>query len=401
LSDRHRKTLVRGGTYPHYVSAPNGAGYLLYSHKGTLLAVPFNLSRLETRGTAVPVLDGVAYETLSGAAHFDVSRTGTLVYRKASGGIADRVTMVQWLDASGKKERLLPKPNAYGDLRLSPNGEQIAVVIGEGLSRDIWVYDPQRDVMTRLTFGDGFYSSPLWSPDGRYMVFSSSTGSLFSTRADGVAQPQSLTQGKNDQPTSFSPDGKRLAYQELRKEPGSTGWQIWTVPIEDSGGQLRAGKPERFLKDQFDDCCSVISPDGQWLAYESNESGKYEVYVRTFLPRAAGQGGKWPISNSGGRLPVWSRTNRELFYQSGKQILAVKYTAKGDTFMPEKPRVWAANVEGATEVGGASWFDLAPDGKRLAVEVPASTPEPPKPEHEVTLLFNFFDELRRRVPVGK
>ncbi len=125
------------------------------------------------------------------------------------------------------------------------------------------------------------------------------------------------------------------------------------------------------------------------------------MYVRAFLPGAAGQGGKWQISNSGGQLPVWSRKSRELFYQSGEQIIAVKYTVKGDAFVAEKPRVWAAKLAWATKVGGATWFDLAPDGKHLAVEVPAGTPEPPKPEHEVTLVFNFFDELRRRVPVGK
>ena len=180
-------------------------------------------------------------------------------------------------------------------------------------------------------------------------------------------------QGKNAQTPSFSPDGKRFAYSEFNSESGAGGIQIWTVPVEDSGGQLRTGKPELFFKSQFDEYFPVFSPDGKWLAYESNESGKNEVYVR-------------------------SRKNRELFYQSDDQIMAVKYNVKNDVFVPEKPRVWAAKLAGATQFRGALWFDLAPDGKHLAVEVPVSTPEVPKPEHEVTLVFNFFDELRRRVP---
>jgi serine/threonine protein kinase len=405
LSDRRRSTLVRGGTSPHYVGLSNGPGHLVYSHKGTLFAIPFDLNRLETRGTAVRVLDGVNYEAFSGVAHFAVSRTGTLVYRKWDGGTADRVTTVQWLDASGKNEPLLRKPGNYKDLSLSPDGKRLAVSVGEGSTRDICVYDPQRDMMTRLTFGGGLYVSPVWSPDGRYVVFGSEVGGpgVSWARGDGAGQPQVLPESKDDQPASFSPDGKRLAYNRLNTESGGATWQIWTVPIEDSGGQLKAGKPEQFLKTRFNDLTPVFSPDGRWLAYESNESGRYEVYVGTFLPGPSVRGGKWQISNSGGRLPVWSHKNRELLYQSGTQIMAMDYTVRGDSFVPGKLRVWASKLEGAPEGEGGipTWFDLAPDGKRLAVEVPVGKPEPPKPQHEVTLVFNFSDELRRRVPVGK
>lgn len=397
LADRRRKTLVRGGSSPLYVATSNGVGHLLYSNKGTLFAIPFDLNRLATRGTAVPVLDGIAYEGIGGAPHFDISRTGILVYRKASRGAADRVTTIQWLEAAGKKERLLAKPGAYGAPSLSPDGKRLAVEVGAESRRDVWVYDTQREGLTPLTFGGGFYVSPIWSPDGRYVVFGSagSVAGMFWARADGAGQPWALTQGKNDRPSSFSPDGKRLAYFEQDNASGSVGLQIWTVPVEDSGGQLRAGKPEQFLKTQFRDCCPVFSPNGQWLAYESNESGRTEVYVRAFRPGAAGQGGKWPISNGGGESPRWSRKDRELLYQAGDQMMAVKYMVKDDVFVAEKPRVWAAKLGGATD------FDLSPDGKRLAVVTPVETPEPPKREHEVTMVFNFFDELRRRAPVGK
>jgi Tol biopolymer transport system component len=170
--------------------------------------------------------------------------------------------------------------------------------------------------------------------------------------------------------------------------------QIWTVPLEDRGGQLKAGKPEQFLKSSFADATPEFSPDGRWLAYQSNESGKIEVYVRAFPPPSSGQGSKVPFSNSGGTGPRWSRNGRELVYQSGDQIMVASYTVNGDTFVADKPRVWIANL------GGTQW-DLAPDGKRVAVLIPAETAEAPKQEHEVVFLLNFFDELRRRVPVGQ
>jgi Tol biopolymer transport system component len=274
-------------------------------------------------------------------------------------------------------------------------------VVGKVSGSDIWIYDARRDVMTPLTFGGGLYQSPTWSPDGSYVIFTSLTDGMFWVRADGAGQPQPLLTSKNGGiSSSFSPDGKLLAYNDALGNDSSIG-QIWTVPIEDSGGRLKSGKPEQFLKTQFDNCCAMFSPEGQWLAYESNESGKNEVYVQAYMLASSGQGRKWQISNSGGQLPVWSRKTRELFYQSGDQILAVKYTVKGAVFAPEKPRVWATKLAGAIQAGGAQWFDLAPDGNRLAVEVPVGKPEPPKPQHEVTLVFNFSDELRRRAAVAK
>ncbi len=395
LADRRRKTLVRGGANAHYVTASNGSGHLVHSNKGTLFAIAFDLNQLVTRGPAAPVLDGVAYETLGASADFDVSRTVTLVYRKVSGS-GSEMTTVQWLDAAGKKEPLLAKPGAYRDPALSPDGKRLAVEVSEGSSRDVWVYEQQRDAMTRLTFG-GFYLFPIWRPDGRYVIFSDGAGGgIFWARADGAGLPQAFMQSKNIQaPWSFSPDGKRLAYFERDSSAGTADFQIWTLPVEESGGQLIAGRPEQFLKSQSSECCPLFSSDGQWLAYQSYESGKSEVYVRPFPPKAPGLGVKWQVSNGGGKSAVWSRNGRELLYRSGDQIMVVKYAVRGDSFVPEKPRVWLPKL------GGASEFDLAPDGKRVAIVVPAGTPEGNQPAHEVTFVFNFSDELRRRVPVEK
>lgn len=171
------------------------------------------------------------------------------------------------------------------------------------------------------------------------------------------------------------------------------------MPLEDEGGQLKAGKPEQFFKSSFNDQFPSFSPDGRWLAYQSNESGSNEVYVRAFPPPSSGQGRRWQISNGGGTAPRWLRNGRELVYGSGDQIMAASYTVKGDTFVAEKPRVWIAKLGGASVVG--TQWDLATDGKRVVVLTPVESAEAPKQEHEVVFLENFFDELRRRVPVNK
>jgi len=393
LADHRRKIVARGGASPRYLATSGGAGHLVYVNKATLFAIPFDLDKLETRGTAVPVLDDVAYLSQLGTGQFDFSRTGTMVYRRSSGGASARMATLHWVDPTGKKEVLLAKPGVYANPSLSPDGKRVALMIGEGASSDVWVYDPQRDAMTRLTFGGGEYLYPIWSPDGQYVAFGRvRSGGIFQTRADGAGQPQALTQSKSTQaPSGFTPDGKRLAYMD---DAGGK-LQIWTVPLGDQGGQLKAGKPEQFLKSSFRDGVPTFSPDGRWLAYVSNESGKYEVYVRAFPSPNSGQGGKWQISNSGTTSAArWSRNGHDLLYQSGDQIMAVSYTVKGDTFVPDKPRVWIAKL------GGTEW-DLAPDGKRVAVLTPVESAEASKQEHEVVFLENFFDELRRRVPTGK
>ena len=262
----------------------------------------------------------------------------------------------------------------------------------------MWVYDTQRDATTRLTFGEGTYRYPTWSPDGHAIALSSLGAGMLFIRADGSSQPQALTQSKAVQyPWSFAPDGKQLAFFELTPQGNR---QISTIPVEDQGGQLKAGTPEPFLKSSSNDQAPSFSPDGRWLAYQSNESGTNEVYVRSFPPPAAGQGGRWLISNSGGTTPRWSRSGHDLLYQAGDQILTVAYTVKGDAFVAEKPTVWIPKL-GAPAAGTLLQWDLAPDGKRVPVVMPAGSAEALTQEHQVVFLQNFFDELRRRVPLGK
>jgi serine/threonine-protein kinase len=366
---------------------------LIYLNKTTLFAVPFDLDRLESRGTPVPVLDDVASSSVTGMGQFDWSRGtdghGVFVYRRAGGSAAPKSTL-QWVDSAGKKESLPLKPGSYGSPRISPDGGRIALIASEGGTPNILVYDSHRNAIAPVTFGGGSYS-PIWSPDGRYVVYQSISKGIFQARSDGAGQPRALQESDIEQdPSSFTPDGKRLAYVDFREGRP----QIWTVPVEEQGGQLKAGHPEQFLKSGFNDFDPSFSPDGRWLAYYSDEAGRNEVYVRPFLP-SGGSGGKWQISNSGGVAPVWSRNGRDLLYLSAGQIMAVSYTVKDGTFMPGKPREWISNS--GTMV---TFWDLAPDSKRALLLTRAQSAEPAKPEHEVVFLQNFFDYLRQRAPTG-
>jgi eukaryotic-like serine/threonine-protein kinase len=277
-------------------------------------------------------------------------------------------------------------------VRFSPDGKRLAVGVIEGGNANIWLYEWGRDRMTRLTFTPGFEGFPVWSPDGKHIVFGSTRHggpeNLYWMRADGAGEAIRLTESGDIQiPYSFSPDGKRLAFTELRPQ---TGDDLWTLPLgETESDHPKPGKPEPFLATPFNELGPMISPDGRWLAYYSNESGRYEVYVRPF----PGPGGKWQISTGGGETPVWSKNGQEMFYRSGEGMMVASYSANGAAFVASKPGLWA----GTKDLG--NFFDLAPDGKRFAV-VQTEASEQRGPQH-VTFLLNFFDELRRRVPAGR
>jgi serine/threonine-protein kinase len=385
LADHRRKTLVRGGTSARYLAAGDGTGYLVYTTKGTLFAIPFDVDRLETQGAALPILDDVAFQPGSGSAQIAVS-PNTLVYRRGTGSGSSGSMTVQWVDAAGTRTPVPVRPGTYNALHISPDGNSLAL-IENGSNPGVWIYDQRRDATSRLTSDSGL-TTVAWTPSGHFVVWGSvGTGTVWA-RADGASQPQTLLSSKAIQiPVSFSPDGRRLGYAEAQKVP-----QLWTVPVEETSGQLKAGTPERLRESQSLEVGPAFSPDGRWVAYFSDASGNPEVYVRPFPPPPSGQGGQWQVSNNGGTGPVWSPNGRDLLYLRGDQIMAVGYTAKGDAFIADKPRVWI------TRLGGSAW-DLAPDGKRVAVLTPVETQDAPQAEHTIVLLQNFADELRRRVPV--
>ena len=388
LADRRRKTLVGGGTFGRYLPG----GHLIYISRSTLFSALFDPDKLEVRGTPAPVLEEVAYTRGNGSSRFDFSRNGTLVYQ--SGRNTSGLVTVQWLDGTGKAQPLRVKPGAYQRPSLSPDGGRLAIDIPEGSSSDIWIYEIQRDTMARLTSGGAFSIAPIWSPDSRYILFRGPAGISW-TRSDGAGKPQTLTPRKNLATAwSFTPDGKLLAFQEV----SGNGYDIWTVPVESDGAGLRAGKAEPFLQTPADDRTPSFSPDGRWLAYASDESGTYQVYVRVFPDK----GGKWQISNDGGTYPVWSRNGRELYFRSlDNRVMVATYTTKGDSLIAEKPRLWSEKQLADFGPIGISTYDVAPDGKRIVALMPVDPQPEQTAQNHVIFLMNFFDEVRRRVPTGK
>jgi Tol biopolymer transport system component/predicted Ser/Thr protein kinase len=389
LADHHRKTLQRGGTYGRYLPASGSKGYLTYVSRGTLFAVPFDLENLETSGSPKPVLQPVSYSGMFGSAKLSFSRSGTLLYRSREID-ASRV-VIQWLDAEGKSRPLLDRPGLFVNPRISPDSERLAVANDDAKS-GIWIYDIRRDTLSPLT-GEHNGGHPVWTPDGRYVVYQAAAGISFA-RADGGGVPRLLTVSKEFQyPAAFSPDGKTLAFYQS----GAQGFELWTVPVERDSETLKGGTPELFQRTIFGDRGASFSADGRWLTYSSNESGSSQVYVRAFPDK----GGHWQVSNNGGTTPIFSRDGKNLFFFDvpNDRIMVASYAAKGDSFVTEKPRVWSSQNVSLTMSGAVgAQYDLAPDSKHIAVATYAGGATQQDAGH-VIFLENFSDELQRKIPL--
>jgi Tol biopolymer transport system component/DNA-binding winged helix-turn-helix (wHTH) protein len=378
-NDGKTRTVVENSTYGRYLAS----GYLIYYQRGTLFAAPMDARRLELTGAAVPLVDGVA-KFEQGRADFDLSSSGTLVYQR---GTERSNAVLSWLYSSGRITPVLSEPGEYSTPRLSPDGTRLALsVLREG-KQNLWIYDLGRETFTRLTSEQGPDSYPTWTADGEFVIFQS--GNVLAwTRADGSGNVERLAGISNAGPWSFSADGKWLAFWPL--QPGS---DLWAAPVERKPGVLRLGQPQPLLQQAGSQGAPAISPDDRWVAYTSDESGRFETYVMPFSQGKAA-GGKWQISNGGGWAPRWSGNGRELFYQSrnDQRVQVVSYTVKGDSFIPEKPRQWSEARGSAQFFTG---YDVAPDGKRVLM---LSAAETVKPETHLRVLLNVDSELRRRAP---
>jgi hypothetical protein len=404
------KVVVRGGYYGRYVAGGlaspkrSEGGHLIYMNQGTLFAVRFDLDRLETVGPAVPAIEGIAASpAVYGTAQVALSSDGTIVY--VPGVLASAATPIDWLTRDGKTSPIRMEKADWGNPRVSPDGRKLAMDISDGKQHDIWVHDFERNTLTQLTFDAASDRNPVWTPDGRRIVFNSdraksSAWNIYWVNADGTGQVTRLTDSPNAQrPSSWHPSGKFLVFSETR---AATQADLMILPMEgDASRGWTAGTPTVFLSTQWPEATPAFSPDGRFIAYTSTEAGgsTFDIYVRPF----PGPGGKWRVSTTGGSYPVWSGTTRELLFANyldptPSKIMAAPYAVAGDSFQVETPKAWSPTS--AQKMGGTnSGYDLHPDGKRIAAAAVAD--QGTILQDKVVFFFNFAEYLAKITPVKK
>ncbi len=383
-----RRNLIQGGTHPRY--APSG--HLVYVQGGSLMAVLFDPQRLAVTGSAVPVAEGVLQSLSSAAAQYSFSTTGSLVY--VSGGVQSAQSRLVWVSRNGAEQPVVAPALPYRFPRLSPDGRRLAVDIAEEETQ-VWLYDLSRETLTRLTFEGSVNYLPTWTRDGKRIAFQSNKegpGNIFWQLADGSGGFERLTTSEYTQgPMSWSPDGQQLAFHEVNP---ATQRDIWVLRMGDpsaGSGQVRMAQP--FLRTRFDELVPLFSPDGRWLAYISNESGRYEIYVQPY----PGPGGKWQISTEGGTEPAWNPNGRELFYRSGDKMMAVDIAIQPG-FAAGKPRMLFEGRYKPAPFPIAN-YDVSPDGQRFLMLKPGESAE--AAPTQINVVQNWFEELKQRVPTGK
>ena len=298
-------------------AAPGATAHLLFRWEGTLMAQPFDVTRLKTTGDMFPIAEQVPFSGNTGFGAFSVSENGTLVYRSGGGAFSSRELV--WMDRAGKRLSAIGKPGDFGPFAVSPDEKTVAVGVRNGSQTDIWLEEMGRGVLSRFTFRSGINRNPIWSPDGGRLIFSfaslssgSYSSDIYQKPAGGNGQEELLLHsGLNGFPGDWSPDGKWIVYEQTGQKTAN---DLWLLPL--SGDH----KPIPYLQTPFDESAARFSPDGRWMAYQSNESGQFQVYVQT-LPLS---GAKYQISTSGGIAPYWRKDGKELFYVSAdRKLMAV------------------------------------------------------------------------------
>ena len=376
LETMQQKTVMEGGSFGRHVPT----GHLVYARRNTLVAVPFDLARLEPTAAPVPVLQDVPLDPSNGHSQFGFSHDGSLAYVPASVLTAERELV--WVDRNGAIEPVTDVRHPYAHPRLSPDGSRAALTI-RGSNRDLWIHELGRGTLTRLTFDPTSDQRPIWTPDGTKLLYMSDRPvfDLFWKPSDGSAEEESLLTSDYDKyPMSVSPDGKALVFLVSHPE---TRDDIWLLPLD---GEKT---PQALVRTQFVEQSAALSPNGRWLAYESDESGRFDVYVQAF----PGLGGKRQISTDGGRGPLWARSGRELFYRNGDQMMAVPITTQSGFSAGEPRLLFEGRFEPPSRTPN---YDVSLDGQRfLMIRTP-----PESAPRRLNVILNWFEELERLAPTN-
>ncbi|HEX6323931.1 MAG TPA: protein kinase [Vicinamibacterales bacterium] len=372
-----RTVLPIAGALPRY----SASGHLLYAQNGTLFAAPFDAEAHRITGSGQPVIDSLMMNDADGRTAFAISATGAAVSVGVVAGLDKR--RLVWVSLDGRITPLPVGERAYEHPRISPDGRKVAVAVRES-DTDVWVIDLARHTLTRLTTERGEDESPVWTPDSTRVTYAASRDDGRRTswkNADGSTPEEVLFPARGHQHLAgWTPDGQTL----LTEEGVPSGWDLFT-------GTLKTKTIAPFLENRFSKAGAHLSPDGRWVAYGSNESGRSEIYVHGF----AGQGGRTPISTEGGAEPRWAPDGRALYYRNGDRMMAVPVDTAG-AFSAGAPRVL---FEGSfTRLGWQQAnYDIAPDGKAFLMVRGDSQQLPTS----IEIVTNWFEELKAIRPAGK
>jgi serine/threonine-protein kinase len=383
LSTGERKILIEGGTNARF----SPTGHLVYARGGTLHAAPFDANRLAVTGPPVPIVAGAYQSLVYGHAHFDISNDGSLAY--AAGAAIGAPRGVFWVDRQGKAEALPLPARAWLHPRISPDGRLLANE-AEGANHDLFTYELERGMLTKITF-DGLSHGPVWTPDGKRVAFRSwrtspeAPMSMWWMPVDRSAPDERLTMiGTMQAPVSWSPDGRVLAFNQFTPQ---TAFDVFALSVDGDR------KPISIVETKFMEGSAKFSPDGKWLAFCSNESGRQEVFVQAYP-----SGPRIQISTDGGTDPVWARSGKELFYRNGNKMMVVDVTLQ--PFRAARPRVlWEGDyAHGLSSFCGpagpsSSNYDVTPDGQRFLMIQEQESPE--LVSTRVQVVLNWPEELKR------
>jgi serine/threonine-protein kinase len=323
-----------------------------------------------------------------GAADAVTAANGTLVYLDAAGAAFNNRSLV-WVDRQGREEPVEAPVRGYMYPRISPDGRRAAVFVGDQ-ETDVWVWELTRRTLTRFTFGPAYDGWPVWTPDGQRILFASERGghrNLYAQAADGTGSIERLSDTANQQqPTSVTPDGMRLIFHQSTP---TAGIDIMQLTLDG------AHTVTPLVQTPFTERNATVSPDGRWLAYDANDSGQEEIYVRPF-PDV--NGGRWLVSTGGGTRPSWTRDGSELFYLAGGALMRVAvdkgpgWTAGTATKLLEGPYFTSEGNPGRT-------YDISPDGKRFLMIKQAGSEQAVSPP-QIIVVQNWHEELKRLVPTN-
>jgi hypothetical protein len=349
LDSNERKFLTNASANTAY-AAP---GYFLFYRDKTVFGQHIDLSKFELTGEASPILTNIQYEPRIGHATFSVTNNRVLL---AQNGTGVSLSRLEWFDRNGKEVGPVGEPDVYGNVELAPNGKSVAVDKTDtgNQNADVWIYDLQRQSAKRMTFDPAIDSMPVWSPDGTRVVFSSSrkkTFDLYLKTADGAQEERAIeaTPAEDKYPSAWSRDGKYILY--------TRGTNLWFLTFPDFKSQLFLKAPSAMKDGQF-------SPDGKWVTYASNESGKWEIYVTSF-PDAHG---KWQVSIGGGDQPRWRGAGKELFYVAADGKIMAVPVKEGPNFNPGAPiALFQAYQRTLVATSELLAYDVTPDGQRFLI----------------------------------